>query len=763
MIGKALAHFEITGLLGKGGMGEVFRARDTRLGRELAIKVLPESFASSPEALTRFKSEARIVAGLNHPNIVVLYSVEEDAGIHFLTMELCHGQSLDRLVEPGGLPLAKVLEIMTQLAEAMIAAHSQGIVHRDLKPGNVMISAEGRVKVLDFGLAKLIQEPAPSSTLNTTTSDTPISAQGSIKGTAPFMAPEQLRAQPVDARTDLFALGVIMYELITGNRPFAGDNFADISAEILRSEPVSIDVLRPDLPADINRIVCRCLAKEPLHRYQTAVDVLNELNALKETSETRKFSIGKQSGATTPSIAVLPFLNRSHDPEDEYFSDGLADELLNMLAKIRGFRVAARTSAFFFKGKDTTIAKVGRELNVATVLEGSVRKAGNRVRISVQLVKVADGYQMWSETYDRTLEDIFAVQDDIAQAVVTKLRETLLGESTDGVASGRVKAEIEIAAKGRGQNPEAHRLYLQARHVFDRRNHEDNDRGIGYLKEALALDPDFAAAWAELAGAYSREADSGWVPVDEGMARAREAAERSLSLEPDLPEGHAQLGWINVLYDWEWRTAEVRFQRALELAPGNPAALSGAGRLALDHGRFEESFGYYRRALDQDPLMTNIYHSLALAHWYADRLVEAEAGFRKALELAPQRSVSPTRLAFTLLGQSRGQEALAMASHEPDHTFRAYALAIIHHNLGQVDESNRALQELSNRHHKQISGLMAEAHGARGEMDAAFRWLEEGFRKHDPGLAAAMISPFFRGLHDDHRWPPFLDKMGFRT
>ena len=327
-----------------------------------------------------------------------------------------------------------------------------------------------------------------------------------------------------------------------------------------------------------------------------------------------------------PSIAVLPFVNRSHDVEDEYFSDGLADELLNVLAKIRGLRVAARSSAYTFKGKGATVAEVGRALNVATVLEGSVRKAGNRMRISVQLVKVADGYQLWSETYDRTLEDIFAVQDDIAQSVVKELRTTLLGEEADAKAGNVVTAAVAAAVKGRSTDPEAHRLFLKARHLIERSTREDTTKGIGYLKEALALEPEFALAWAELGRAHSEEANWGWAPAAEGFARAREAVAHALVLEPDLPEGHAGMGWIQMVLERDWRGAEASYRRALELAPGNAFSLHQMSNLAGNMGRFDEAIGFARRAVAQDPLSASAHFFFGTILWTADRPVEAVRG-----------------------------------------------------------------------------------------------------------------------------------------
>ncbi len=499
--GTRLGTYQISGPLGAGGMGEVYRARDTRLGREVAVKILSGEVTSTSDRLARFEREARTVAGLNHPNIVTLFSVEEEEGVRFLTMELVEGQSLDRVVTPGGLPLSRVLELAIPMANALIAAHERGVVHRDLKPGNVMVTHDGWVKVLDFGLAKVAAEPGDGPSQGATigaTMEAPISGEGQVLGTVPYMAPEQIRGEAIDARADLFALGIILYELATGRRPFTGTTSADVSSAILRDAPVPVISLRGDLPRDLNRIVSRCLEKHPRDRFQTARDVYNELRYIEKelamgmasppsplpasaaylpapaapppsggpssapprtpapvSSGSSASGLGSSvmPGHDIPSIAVLPFVNRSRGEEDEYFSDGLADELLNVLTKIRGLRVAARASSFQFKGKNEDLAVIGEKLNVATLLDGSVRKSGNRVRISVQLVKAADRVQLWSETYDRSLEDIFAVQDDIAQSVVKELRTTLLGEAPDSDASGLARAEVAAAAKGHGQSP----------------------------------------------------------------------------------------------------------------------------------------------------------------------------------------------------------------------------------------------------------------------------------------------------------------------
>jgi len=740
-------------------MGEVYRAKDLRLGREVALKVLPQAVASSPEGLARFEREARTIAGLNHPSIVVLHSVEDEDGIRFLTMELVEGQTLSHLVTPGGLPLSRVLELSIQLTDALVAAHERGVIHRDLKPGNVMVTREGRVKVLDFGLAKMAESAGLDHGASlVATLEPPISETGQVLGTLPYMAPEQLRGETVDARSDLFALGIILYELTTGRRPFTGGSSVEICASILRDTPEPLTRVRIDVPGDLERIVSRCLEKNPRERIQSALDVNNELRRLR-----RLLDRGESERAATDkvaTIAVLPFVNRSADAGDEYFSEGLADELLNVLAKINGLRVSARTSSFHFKGKNVPLGEIGRSLNVATVLDGSVRKAGNRVRISVQLVKVSDGYHLWSETYDRTLEDIFAVQDDIAQTVVKELRSALLGEEADSDASGQTKAEVAKAAKGRGTDPEAHRLHLLAGHLIDRVTREDTARAIDYLKQAIKRDPEFARAWVELALAYSREADWGWAPVAEGYARAREAVKRGLSLEPDLAEGHVENARIAMQYDWDWRGAEASIRRALELAPGNARGLRMAGSIALNQGHFKQAIALIRQALEQDPLSASAYSNLATALHAEDSFEESEHAFQKALELAPQSTFARAFFSMTLLSQGRGEEALAEAMREPDEVIRLWALGIIQHALGRREDSDKSLRDLIERGAADAAFQIAEFHAARGEADAAFEWLERAYTQRDGGLTLMKTRPRFRFLHGDPRWDALLKKVG---
>ena len=466
------------------------------------------------------------------------------------------------------------------------------------------------------------------------------------------------------------------------------------------------------------------------------------------------------SRAETPSIAILPFVNISDDAANEYFADGLSEQLISVLSKIRGLRVAARSSAFSFKGKAATVAAIGDALHVATVLEGSVRKSGNRIRIAVQLVDVATDRHLWSETYDRTLEDIFAVQDDIAQSVLMELRRTLFGDAADAKAGQAVSGQVAAAVRGRGTNPEAYRLFLQARFFFDRYTRDDWAKGIAYLKEALALEPNFALGWAALGRAYANQANWGWAPIDENYAQAREAVARAHALEPDLPEAHTAMASIQMNDDWDYSGADASCRRALELIPGNASVLRQVGWLATWMGRHEEAIDLARRAVEQDPLSAWAYVVLGIALRMAGRFAEAVAPLRMSLELTPQRSSTHAILSLCLLALGRADEALAEAVQEPEETQRIYALAIIHHTAGRRSESDEALGQLAIKHAQMCAFNVAEVYAMRGENDLAFEWLERARVQRDSRVVETKVSPFLRSLHGDPRWDPFLSRIG---
>src|SRR5450755_172355 len=486
----------------------------------------------------------------------------------------------------------------------------------------------------------------------------------------------------------------------------------------------------------------------------------------------------------TPSIAVLPFVNLSREEDNEYFADGLAEELLNVLSKIHGLRVASRTSAFSFKGTQTDIPTVALKLNVATILEGSVRKSGKRVRITAQLIRVATDSHLWSQSYDRELEDIFAVQYDIAQSVVSELRIALLGEQSGippgaevnpaagaGIRTGtsvevreevrtEVRAEVQAAVKGRGQNVQAYEFYLRGRFFSERITRDDESKAIVYFRQAIELDPEYALAWAGLSRAHANEAGNGWAPLAEGFARARSAAERALELEPDLAEGHAALGRIQMLYDWNWKGADESYRRALELAPGNAQVVRYAANAASFLGRMGEAIALTRRAVALDPLSVPAYRNLAYIYFCEGLLADAQAALERALELNPHAGLSHYNLGLIRLAEEKPNEALAAMEREVNPVFRPLGLALARHALGQSAESDAAVRTLIATEADNAAYQIAQAYAYRGDADLAFEWLARAYAQRDPGLAAMKQDKLLRRLHDDARWQPFVEKMG---
>jgi len=496
-----IAHYKLTSKLGAGGMGEVYRATDTRLDREVAIKILPAALANDPERLARFTREAKVLASLNHPNIATIYGVEEGA----LVMELIEGDTLVERIAKGPIPVEEAVRIAKRIADALEYAHQRGVIHRDLKPANV--KAENRVKVLDFGLSK-VKETARSS-------DETISGAtqaGTILGTPAYMSPEQVECKPVDARADVFSFGVLLYEMLSGKRAFHEATPISTMEAVLHKEPRPLREIAPHVNAELDAIVTRCMAKDPSARFASMSPVKQALKELAQPG-TRP--------SETPSIAVLPFANLSADKENEYFSDGLAEELLIALSKVVGLRVAARSSSFSFKGKNTEMSEIASKLHVANVLDGSVRRAGNRVRVTVQLVDARNGFQLWSERYDRQMEDIFAVQDEIARAIADQLKLTL-----------------GAGVKPATQNLEAYDLYLKGRHLSSQRSPSSVRLGVKYFQQALELDTGFALAWSGLADCYSILRVYGWLSHAESQPPALAAVTKAVKLAPELWEVH---------------------------------------------------------------------------------------------------------------------------------------------------------------------------------------------------------------------------------
>ncbi len=618
-----LGSYEIVGPLGAGGMGEVYRARDLRLGRDVALKVLPDDVAISPDRLARFEREARAVAALNHPNIVTLHSIEDHNGIRFLTMEVIEGQSLDQHILPGGLPIPRVLEVGITLADALSAAHEKGVVHRDLKPANVMLTREGRLKVLDFGLAKVAALDGDSATMTTGTS--PFTTVGTVAGTIPYMAPEQLVGSPVDARTDLVSLGILLYELAAGRRPFEGATLAEIGAAILSKEPLPLASARKDLPSDLGRVVARCLDKDRERRIQTAKDVRNELEAIRRGIASEVQAIPGFGGR--PAIAVLPFENRSGDPEQEYFADGLAEDLISRLSLWRAFPVIARNSSFSYKGSVIDLKRVSAELGVRYVVQGSVRKASNRVRIAAQLVDASTGQNVWTQTFDRDLTDVFAVQDEISEAIAASLIVDLQ------------RAEYTHVRQRAPESLEAWGLYQRALPLLCSFGREEFREARRLLERATELEPQFSTAWARLTEVATWELLYGWTDTPEATLKSAIAyARRAVELDPRDVDAHTELSYaLMTAGDGVGAVEEAR--RAIELNPSHPKALLFHAYVWHMTGHpAEESIERVHRAMrlsPRDPVEWLFYDVLAGAYFNAGRYEEGLTAGRRLVALYP--------------------------------------------------------------------------------------------------------------------------------
>jgi serine/threonine protein kinase len=554
VISDSISHYRIIKKLGAGGMGEVYLAEDTRLHRKVAVKVLPAEVAVNHERLRRFNQEATSAAALNYPNIAHIYEIGESDGVHFIAMEFIEGVTLRQWMQATPMDVGEVLDVAAQIAGALAAAHAAGIVHRDIKPENLMLRHDSIVKVLDFGLAKLLQGAAPAMDTEAATRPLVQTELGRVMGTVRYMSPEQARGKEVDAQTYIFSLGAVMYEMLAGQSPFGGETASDVIAAILTTEPKPPSSFDQGIPAELDRIVKKALAKERDDRYTNAKDLLRDLRQLQrrlefEVDAEREFGVARQiaksdrgamrsdkaTRVSTPeplnSIAVLPFANLSADPENEYFCDGLAEELLNALAKIDELKVAARTSTFSFKGKNAPVGEIAKALNVNTILEGSVRKSGNRLRITAQLINAADGYHLWSERYDSEMKDIFDVQDEITLAVVEALKVKLLGD------------EQATILKRHTRSAEAHEFYLRGLSYFIKWTPEFFQKAIKNFDQAIAIDPYYASAYAGLAEVYTEmsffsSSPGGYMP------KAREAARKALELDDMLGEAHKSLGVI---------------------------------------------------------------------------------------------------------------------------------------------------------------------------------------------------------------------------
>ncbi len=755
---ERLSRYQLVEKIGEGGMGEVWQAIDPRLGRQVAVKILAEKLARDPTRVARFEREARAVAALNHPNIVTIYSVGEDRGRRFITMELVTGRPLSRSIPSGGLPLKRCFEIAIQLTEAVAAAHARGITHRDLKPGNVMLSEDGRVKVLDFGLAK----SGPESGSGREPSTDSLSTDGQVLGTLPYMSPEQLQGRPVDSRTDIFSLAAILYEMATGEAPFQGRTSADLIAAILRDQPPPVDDWVPSLPRQLGRILRHGLQKDPERRFQTVLDLRNELQDLEaELAATKDLPVRGESGngvfrAEAGSVAVLPLDNLSGDPEQEYFADGMTDALIADLAKIGGLKVISRTSAMQYKGARKPLREIAAALGVGAVVEGSVLRSGRRVRITAQLINAATDRHLWAETYERDLGDILDLQGEVARAIAGKILVKL---------TPRERSRLGGAGP---VNPQAHEAYLRGRYFWHQRTPESVRKGLECFRRAVTADPSYARAWAGIADSYI--VDGGRylsVPPDVAYSRAREAADKAVELDDELAEAHTSLAAVLTDYDWDWSGADREYRRALELNPSYVTAHSWYAEQLSRMGRHEEAIREAETARELDPLALAANMIVAWIQFFGRRYEKAVEEARKTLELDPDYATAHRILGWAY--EETGGLEQAIAAHlkaselsQGAPSFRgqlgrAYALA------GRHQEAREILDELMETAERTpVSSFdVCLLHLALGDADRAIEWLNRAFDEHSDHLPYLKVNPRIDALRSDPRFQALIGRMGF--
>ena len=740
-------------------MGEVYRALDTKLNREVALKILPDAFALDVDRLARFRREARAVAALNHPHIVTIFSIEEHDNVPFMTMELIEGCTLDQGIPGSGLSLARFFDIAIALADALSAAHRKHIIHRDLKPANVMVTDDGNVKVLDFGLARTVEPDVVRLAEAVTSSG--LTAAGIIVGTMPYMSPEQIEAKPLDHRTDLFSLGIILYELATGIRPFRGDSSPAIMSSILKDHPEPVGEQRADVPGEVCRLIGKCLEKDPRDRIQTANEILVELKAQRRAWESGDAirpaapDIAPPPAERARSIAVLAFTDMSAAKDQDWFCDGIAEEILNALTPLKGLRVAARTSAFSFKGKGDDLRTIGEKLNVTTVLEGSVRRAGDRVRITVRLSDVANGFQMWSERYDRELKDVFDVQDEIAKANAERLKVTLTGGKDDRL--------VEQATT----NIEAYQLYLKGRALVDRRG-ANVPAGLDLLRAAVALDPGYSLAWAGIADALTVLAYSGAARGSDSKEQAMAAANRAIELDPTSAVAHTALACATLLFENNRPMAKQKFERALELNPRHAMGRCWYGQFYWNWGSgdFEQGLAETRRALEIDPLSAYLTMSLGVCLFTGGRLDEAIDTCRRATQLDPESFVSRWALGIALGLAGRFEEAISTLDKAAEmsgrHLLALTGLAGVFGQRGNRADAfvlHRELMDRASRSYVSPSHLALTAEAA-GQHEEAIAFARQAWDDREPSFILwARHFPQYRTLHSDPRFAAILREM----
>jgi serine/threonine protein kinase/Tfp pilus assembly protein PilF len=779
------SRYEIIEELGKGGMGKVYRVEDKKIKEEVALKLIKPEIASDKKTIERFSNELKMARKIAHRNVCRMYDLGEEEGTHFITMEYVPGEDLKGMIRMmGQLGAGKSISIAKQVCEGLAEAHRLGVIHRDLKPQNIMIDKEGNARIMDFGIARSVKGKG-------------ITGAGVMVGTPEYMSPEQVEAKDVDQRSDIYSLGVILYEMVTGRVPFEGETPLGIAMKHKSEMPKDPRELNAQLPEELNRVILRCMEKEKEKRYQSADEVRSELENIekgipsterivpkrkpitsKEITVTfrlkkllipalvivilaimtvtvlqllpKKEAVPTGSGKT--SVAVLPFVDLSAEKDQGYLCDGIAETLINSLSNIKDLQVPSRTSAFSFKDKEQDVREIGKKLNVEAVLEGSVQKADNRIRITAQLINVEDGYHIWSESFDRELEDVFAIQDEISLAIVNNLKLKLLGEE---------KAKL---MKHYTDNVEAYNLYLQGLFFWNKRTEEGLKKAMECFNKAIENDKNYALAYSGLADSYNLLGGYGYLPQDEAFPKAKEAALKALEIDDTLSEAYASLAWVEYSYDWDWKGAEENFKRAIELNPAYATAHHWYAYYLATMGRFDEAIKEIERAHDLDPLSLVINRDVGTIYFFARQYDKAEKAAKKTIEMDPNFVGAHSGLGDVYWQMSMYEEALEEYHKEEALLKEPISIteiikAAIYARTGKKDEARQILQKLIETK-QEYSYNLAIVCFDLGDIDQGFNWLEKAYEEHESGFYYIKIDPDFDRVRTDPRFKALLKKMG---
>lgn len=801
--GTFLGRYEIRSPLGAGGMGEIYLAWDTQLERTVALKILPAEVASDQRRMRRFIQEAKAASTLNHPNILTIYEIGQAGSAHFIATEFIDGETLRAsLASSTRMEFGRVLNIANQVASAVAAAHAAGIVHRDIKPENIMLRRDGYVKVLDFGLAKLTAKSSARQTVDSDASTLFETEPGVVIGTAQYMSPEQARGLELDVRTDIFSIGVVLYEMVAGRRPFEGATISDLIVSILERKPAALATYRREIPETLEWIVSKAMRKDREERYQTAKDMAIDLRSLEQRLEidaevgrskhsgtgggTASADNGARAAAQlvkqpgqisdlsrteTPvlkrrprkaidSLAILPLVNASGDPNAEYLSDGITESIINSLSQIPKLRVMARSTVFRYKGREVDPQTVGRELGVRAVLTGRALQLGDSIVIGTELVDVADGSQLWGEQYRRNFSDIFALQEEISREISEKLRLKLTVD------------EKKRLTKRYTENTEAYQLYLRGRYYENKFFNEAAIRGaIEYFQQAIDCNPTYALAYAGLADCYIRLSHTNVTPSKDGFAKARAAVMKALEIDDTLAEAHISLARIKSTFDWDFPTAEKEYKRAIDLNPNYATAHHSYGRHLMIMGRLDEAAVEIRRAYELDPLSLIINADLSAPLFFAQQYDRAIESLRKTIEMDPNFALAHFRLGLAYEFKGRYEEAIAeyqrgieLSASRAESPGISAVLARAYAASGRGDQARDILNRLKEQSQRSYVSPcdIAEVHAALGEDDQAFEWLEKAYDARSSDLRFLKVSQSFTdSLRLDPRFTDLLRRVGF--